>query len=80
MIKIERLGVIMGPEPGFGTCARFNPGVHWDGSHIHVLYRASDSAISEKATYATTIGHATVALDGTVVADSNAPVIRPIRL
>jgi len=77
MIEIERLGVIMGPDPGFGTCARFNPGVYWDGLHMHVLYRASDSAISKKATYATTIGHAKVAIDGTIVEDSNAPVIRP---
>ena len=77
MIEMERLGIIMGPDPEFGKYARFNPGVHWDGSQMHVLYRASDSAISDKSTYSTTIGYARVALDGTVLSDSNAAVIRP---
>ena len=77
MVEVTRLGVIMGPDPGFGRYARFNPGVYWDGSQMHVLYRASDSTISDKTTYATTIGHARVLLDGTIIADSNGPVIQP---
>ena len=78
MVHLKRLGLVMGPESdGLGRCARFNPGVYWDGRVMHVLYRASNSDIADKSNYATTIGYASVRLDGTVVSDLNESVIVP---
>jgi predicted GH43/DUF377 family glycosyl hydrolase len=78
MLYLQRLGAIMSPRTGdLGTFARFNPGVYWDGRVMHVLYRASDSAIADKSKYVTTIGYASLRLDGTVLNDLNEAVIRP---
>jgi predicted GH43/DUF377 family glycosyl hydrolase len=78
MIKCERLGVKMAPkENGLGRFARFNPGVLRENDVVHMLYRATNSAIQDKARYVSTIGYARLDLDGRVLYDSDVPVISP---
>lgn len=78
MITCERLGVKMAPrKDSLGTFARFNPGVLREGETVHMLYRATNSAITDKESYISTIGYARLDLDGRLLHDSNRPVIAP---
>ncbi|MDP4087729.1 MAG: glycosidase [Bacillota bacterium] len=78
MIRLERKGLVMGPSKGqLGEFARFNPGVILKDGVVHMLYRASDGDIHDKANYVSRIGYARLDVNGIVQSDSGIPVIYP---
>jgi predicted GH43/DUF377 family glycosyl hydrolase len=78
MIKYKRHGIIMKPLTDIlGKFARFNPGVVEKNGVVHLLYRATNSDISDHANYISSIGYAKLDVQGNILYDSNEKVIYP---
>lgn len=78
MIKYKKYGIVMSPlKDKLGRFARFNPGVIVKDGFVHMLYRATNSDIADRANYISSIGYAKLDLNGNVLYDSNKKVIYP---
>ncbi len=80
MIKLIKTGIVMGPlKDQLGCFARFNPGVYFKDGIVHMLYRATNSDIKERANYISSIGYAKLNSENEILFDSNKKVIFPTR-
>lgn len=78
MIKFKKMGIVMGPSNNqIGSFARFNPGVFLKDGIVHMLYRAVDAEIKNKAKYKSFIGYAMLDTNTNILNDSNKKVIYP---
>jgi hypothetical protein len=68
MIKYKRYGIIMKPlTDSLGKFARFSPGVVEKNGVVHLLYRATNSDISDHANYISSIGYAKLDVQGNIL-------------
>lgn len=76
MIKFKKLGIVMKPlKDQFGSFARFNPGIQLKDGVVHMLYRAVNSDIKDRANYISYIGYAKLDTDTNILYGSNEKVI-----